>query len=117
LTNLLDWRLAVDMAQLALDPHAALSLSSPRWSRVADLAATTLVAARPGYSRITVAGLPALTDGAEAIIVTHPLWKADRTALGPQLAAAWDEAERGRGLRIDPQRSFISVFEALRRPV
>jgi DEAD/DEAH box helicase domain-containing protein len=115
--NLLDWRLAVDMAQLALDPHAALSLSSPRWSRVADLAATTLVAARPGYSRITVAGLPALTDGAEAIIVTHPLWKADRTALGPQLAAAWDEAERGRGLRIDPQRSFISVFEALRRPV
>jgi hypothetical protein len=114
--NLLDWRLAVDMAQLALDPNVPLLLSSPRWSRVADLAAITLEAARPGYGRITVAGLPALTNGVEAIIVTHPLWRTDRALLGPELAAAWDEAERGRRLRVDPQRSFISVFEALRRP-
>lgn len=115
--NLLDWRLAVDMAQLALDPAVPLLLSSPRWSRVADLAALTLEAARPAYRRVVLAGLPALTDGAEAIIVTHPLWRTDRAAIGAELAAAWDEAERTHGLRIDPQRSFISVFEALRRPV
>jgi hypothetical protein len=30
--NLLDWRLAVDMAALALDPHLQLSLASPRWA-------------------------------------------------------------------------------------
>ncbi len=114
--NLLDWRLAVDMAQLALDPNVPLSLSSPRWNRVADLAAITLEAARPGFRRITLGGLPALTDGAEAVIVTHPLWLTDRASIGPDLAAAWDEAERGRGLRVDPQQSFISVFEALRRP-
>ena len=114
--NLLDWRLAVDMARLALDPTVQVSLSLQRWSRVADLAATTLEAARPGYRRITVAGLPALTDGVEVIIVTHPLWLTDRASVGPELAAAWDEAERGCSLRIDPQHSFISVFEALRRP-
>jgi ATP-dependent helicase YprA (DUF1998 family) len=115
--NLLDWRLAVDMAQLALDPAVPLLLSSPRWSRVADLAAVTLEAARPGFSRTLFGGLPALTDGTEAVIVTHPLWLTDRTAVGPELAAAWDDAERNHGLRVDPQRSFISVFEALRRPV
>ena len=104
------------MAQLALDPTVQVSLSLPRWGRVADLAATTLEAARPGYRRITVAGLPALTDGVEVIIVTHPLWLTDRASLGRELAAAWDEAERGRNLRIDPQHSFVSVFEALRRP-
>ena len=115
--NLLDWRLAVDMAQLALDPAVPLLLSSPRWSRVADLAGVTLEAARPGYTRTVLGGLPALTDGTEALIVTHPLWNTDRATVGPELAAAWDDAERGRGLRVDPQRSFISVFEALRRPV
>ena len=114
--NLLDWRLAIDMAQLALDPSAPISLASPQWSRVADVAATTLEAARPTSRRTVIAGLPALTDGAEAVIVTHPLWRTERAALGPELAAAWDEAERVRGLRISPT-SFISVFEALRRPV
>jgi hypothetical protein len=114
--NLLDWRLAVDMAALALDPHFQLSLSAPRWARIADLAAITLQAARPGYSRISLAGLPAITNGTEVIIVTHPLWRTDRTLLGPEIAAAWDDAERNHNLRVDPQRSFISVFEALRRP-
>ena len=42
--NLLDWRLAIDMARLALDPLEPISLASPRWSSVADLAAQTLEA-------------------------------------------------------------------------
>jgi DEAD/DEAH box helicase domain-containing protein len=92
-------------------------MSSPRWSRVSDLAAVTLEAARPGFSRTMFGGLPALTDGTEAVIVTHPLWLTDTTRVGPILAAARDDAERNHGLRVDPQRSFISVFEVLRRPV
>jgi hypothetical protein len=114
--NLLDWRLAVDMANLALDSNSAISLSSPLWVRVADLAATTLEAARPGFSRTNFGGLPGLSNGTEAIIVTHPLWLTDRAGAGPEIAAAWDDAERNRGLRVDPAWSFISVFEALRRP-
>jgi hypothetical protein len=115
--SLLDWRLAIDMARLALDPAAVISLSSPLWARVANTAAVTLAAARPNFRQTTIAGQPAITDGQEIIFVTHPLWISDRARLGPELAAAWDEAERTRGLRIDPERSFISIFEALRRPI
>lgn len=104
------------MARLALDPSANISLSDPLWSRIADVAAATLAAARPTHRRTTIAGLPAVTDGAEVLIVTHPLWQNDRSSLGPELAAAWDEAERVQGLAVDPRKSFVSVFEALRRP-
>ena len=113
--SLLDWRLAVDMARLALDPLEPLSLASPPWRDVADVAARTLEAARPAYSRTVIADLPAVSDGADVIFVTHPLWQTGET-IGPELAAAWDEAERVHGLTIDPEGSFISVFEALRRP-
>ena len=113
--NLLDWRLAMDMATLALDPHVALSVTSPRWHRVADLAAVTLEGARPRYRRTTVAGLHAVTDGTEVIVVTHPLWLTDPTQRCTELAAACADAA-GRGLQIDPVHGFVSVFEALRRP-
>jgi hypothetical protein len=115
--NLLDCRLAIDMASLALNANSAISLSSPLWARVTGLAVSTLAAARPGFSRATFAGLHGLTNGSEAIIVTHPLWLTDRSSAGPEVAAAWDDAERNHGLRVDPVKSFISVFEALRRPV
>lgn len=113
--NLLDWRLAVDMAALALNAATQLSLNTPMWTRVADLAATTLLSARVGFNRVTIAGLPALTNGTEVKIVAHPLWKTDRTSLGPELQAAWHDAEHTHRFRVDSQ-SFVSVFEALRRP-
>ncbi|RUU72036.1 DEAD/DEAH box helicase [Mesorhizobium sp. M2C.T.Ca.TU.009.01.2.1] len=114
--NLLDWRLAIDMANLALDASSPISLSSPLWARVASLAASTLAAARPGSVLMSFAGLPGLRNGSDAIIVTHPLWLTDRAGAGPEVAAAWDDAERCHGLRVDPSWSFVSVFEALRRP-
>jgi hypothetical protein len=114
--NLLDWRLAIDMANLALDANSVISLASPLWVRVAALAASTLEAARPGFAPATFASLPGLTNGSDAIIVTHPLWQTDRSGAGPEVAAAWDDAERNHGLSVDPSWSFISVFEALRRP-
>jgi hypothetical protein len=90
-------------------------VTSPRWQRVADLAAATLEGARPRYGRTTLAGLPAITDGTEAIIVTHPLWLTDPAQRCAELAMACADAT-GRGLQIDQARSFVSVFEALRRP-
>jgi hypothetical protein len=113
--NLLDWRLAIDMANLALDANSAISLSSTLWMRVTDLAGSTLTAARPGFTRTTFADLPGLSNGTDAIIMIHPLWLADRARAGAEVGAAWDDAERN-GLRVDPSWSFISVFEALRRP-
>jgi hypothetical protein len=115
--NLLDWRLAVDMARLSLDAIAPISITSPLWSRISNAAARTLEAPRPGYHQTVIAGLPAVTDGREVIMLTHPLWGTDRTRLCPELAAAWDEAEQRHGLQVDPASSFVSVFEALRRPI
>ena len=115
--NILDWRLAIDMARLALNPLEAVSIASPRWSGVADVAARTLEAARPGFQRTVIAGLPAVSDGSQVLIVTHPLWRTERKPVAPELSAAWDESEKVHGLKIDPDASFISVFEALRRPV
>ena len=107
--NLLDWRLAVDMAALALDPNVQISLGTPMWTRVAGIAATTLLSARTGFNRITVAGLPAVTNGTEIRIVTHPLWRTEQASLGPELAQAWDEAERARGLRVDFAKLHLGV--------
>jgi hypothetical protein len=113
--SVLDWRLAIDMACLALDPGAPITVASPLWSRVAATASLTLAGARPGFQQTAIAGLPAVTNGRDVIIVTHPLWRADRGT--PEVAAAWDEAQRVRGLTVDPETSFMSVFEALRRPI
>ena len=113
--NLLDWRLAVDMSELALDSGAVVSLATDRWRSIAETAARTLGSARLGYTQTRLAGLPALTDGTTAVMVTHPLWRTDRTTCVPELAAAWDMAEQ-QGLEVEEQESFISVFEALRRP-
>ena len=115
--NLLDWRLAIDMAQLALKPDHPVSLTSQSWSGVAELAARTLETVRPGFRRMVIADLPAVSDGTHVLIVTHPLWCTERREIGRELEAAWDESEGTHGIKIDPNGSFISVFEALRRPL
>jgi len=113
--SLLDWRLGVDMAALALDTNAAITLASPLWARVAGVAATTLAAARPGYTATAFVGVPAVTNAAEVILVTHPLWHTDPALQPPELVAACHEATV-QGLHVDAADSFVSVFEALRRP-
>lgn len=113
--NLLDWRLAFDMARLALDASTQISLAAPHWTRVADLAAVTLAAARRGWQRTTFAGLPAVSNGREAVIVVHPLWNTSQAWLGPEVAAAWNDAQRG-GHQVT-ESSFVSVFKALRQPL
>jgi hypothetical protein len=49
-------------------------------------------------------------------LVTHPLWHTDSALQPPELAAACHEAETVQGLRVVAADSFVSVFEALRRP-
>lgn len=109
---LLDWRLALDMARLALDPAAGIDLASGTWAlllqRIAspylrglNLAETTLGGLCAGVNQVTN----------EAVILTHPLWDVDQSNLRADLAAAIGEAER-RGLRPVP----YSVFRAARFP-
>ncbi len=109
---LLDWRTAIDMARLALDPGAQIDLTPDWW---VPLVARTAVPYFQGLNLTptTLAGLPVGTSAAtnEAIILTHPVWDTDRANLRPDVAAAVADAER-QGLT----PVLRSVFRAVRFP-
>ncbi len=109
---LLDWRTAIDMTRLALDPGAQIDLATSWW---APLVARVAIPYFRGLNLTptTLAGLPAGTTAAtkEAIILTHPLWDTDPVNFRPDVAAAVAEAER-QGLT----PVLRSVFRAVRFP-
>lgn len=111
----LDWRLALDVADLANgDP-----LGIDRWLERADELTSGFVQAFGGYTPLSVtsaAGLPALVSterGGCAVLLGHPLWR--RTALGVNDAQTVAIAELTRsGVR----HVSLSDLHALdRRPV
>jgi hypothetical protein len=110
--SILDWRLGLDLARLALDPAAPIDFSVPYWQGLDATAATPYFAAMPGWQHVTFAGLQAGRRGSQAEIITHPLWDCDPNRFGPQLAAAYAQAAAA-GCQ---QVRFKSVFEVLRRP-
>lgn len=112
--TLLDWRLAIDMARLALGSADDISLSSELWAGVAKMAAQMLDAARPKHELRTIGNLPALVKGERAAFVTHPLWQTT-PPYAPEVETALTAA-RTLGLTVVPDEDFISVFQALRVP-
>jgi Lhr-like helicase len=109
---LLDWRLALDMARLALDASAPIDLTSSWWaSLVGRVAAPYFLGL--GMTPTTLGGLPAgiSTMTNEVFILVHPLWDRDRANFRPEVAAAVADAERRR-LRWE----LRSVFRAVRFP-
>jgi DEAD/DEAH box helicase domain-containing protein len=109
--NILDWRLGLDLARLALDSNAAIDFSVPYWQGVDLAAATPYFAAMPGWQQVTFAGLQAGTRGNRIEIITHPLWNTDPNSPGPHLQAAYAQAQ-GAGYVVTTK----SIFEVLRRP-
>ncbi len=109
---LLDWRIALDMTQLALDPAARIDLASAWWAPLVARVANPYFRGL-GLTPTTLGGLPAGTSTAlnEAFILTHPLWDTHRANLRPEVAAAIVDAER-QGLR----PVLKSVFRAVRFP-
>jgi len=110
--SILDWRLGLDLARLALDPAALIDFTVPYWHGVDTLAAGPYFAAMPGWQHVMFGGLHAGRRTNRATIITHPLWDCDRNRFGPQLANAYAQAVAA-GCQ---QVSFKSVFEVLRRP-
>ena len=110
--SILDWRLGLDLARLALDPSAPIDFDVPYWRGLDSAAATPYFAARPDWQHVTFGGLQAGRRGNHVEIITHPLWDCDPNRLGPQLATAYKQAI-GQGCQ--PVR-LKSVFEILRRP-
>lgn len=110
--SILDWRLGLDLARLALDPTAPIDFSVPYWQSMDAVAAGPYFAAMPGWQAVTFGGLCAARRNNRAVIITHPLWDCDPNRFGPQLANAYAQAVAA-GCQ---QVGFKSLFEVLRRP-
>jgi hypothetical protein len=110
--SILDWRLGLDMANLALDASAPIDFSPPYWAGIPDLATQRLHDALPGSSLLNLAGLPTVGFGQTAFIAAHPLWDVRPASLHPGLAAA-QAAATAAGLAPD----FRSTFMLIRRPL
>ncbi len=109
--NILDWRLGLDLARLALDPNAPIDFSVSYWQGLEAAAAGPYFAAMPGWQQVTFGGLQAGRRGNQVEIITHPLWNTDFNHVGPQLAAAYAQA-----VAAGCQVTLKSIFEVLRRP-
>ena len=109
--NILDWRLGLDLARLALDPTARIDFSVPYWSGRDTAAASPYFAALPGWQETSYAGLCVGRFGNQVEIITHPLWNTDPNHFCEQVASAYAEA-----VADGSQVKLKSIFEVLRRP-
>jgi len=109
--NILDWRLAMDMVRLSLDPNATIDFTVPYWQGLDQIVVPPYFQA-VGLHQVQLGGLIAGRDGNYVEIITHPLWNCDPNSFGPTLANAYSQALAAGATEIE----FKSVFEILRRP-
>lgn len=109
---LLDWRLALDMVHLALDPTATPDLNRGYWaSLVASI--TQRYFAGLQMNPTTLGGLPTGIDPLtnKAKILIHPLWDTTPANYRPEVATAVADAE-AQGLKPE----LRTIFRAVRFP-
>jgi DEAD/DEAH box helicase domain-containing protein len=107
---LLDWRIGLDMAYLALDRNASISLTSRHWPEVAQYLVNTYFKAHD-LAPTKLAGQTAGVRNQIAYLLTHPLWSLYPAQWRPEIARA-EAAAQSQGLRLEP----LPVFQALRVP-
>lgn len=110
--NILDWRLGLDLARLALDPAAPIDFTVSYWQNLATTAASAYIASQPQWQFLRLAGIPAGRRGTTVEIIVHPMWSTDPNNFCPQLAAAYAQGQAMGAHRI----TCKSIFEVLRRP-
>lgn len=108
--NILDWRLGLDLARLALDTAAPIDFTPAYWHGVSAAAAAPYFAAL-NMTPATFHGLDAGVSAAGVEILIHPLWDIDAANRHPQLQAAMMQAATT-GLPVRTR----SLFDVLRRP-
>ena len=93
----LDWRLALDVADLA----AGRPMELERWMRLSPFATRQFVVGFGGafddLVEREIGGVDVLVAGSRAVAVGHPLWSHDSNTLDPQQAAV-EEQLKGEGL-------------------
>jgi DEAD/DEAH box helicase domain-containing protein len=108
--NILDWRLGLDLARLALDPAAPIDFNVPYWRGIDGRTAAAYFAAQ-NSQHVMIAGLQAGQTNGELEFLVLPLWSTDPANLHPQVQAAAAHATAN-GMTWTTR----SLFEVLRRP-
>jgi hypothetical protein len=105
---LLDWRLGIDIALLALDATASVDLHAPHWSALTEKAAKSLARAFGATEPVFTEGLWTIhTKTGLPVVLTHPLWSPQHPLI-IRLAGV---------LGADPNAlQRCTLFDALRRP-
>jgi DEAD/DEAH box helicase domain-containing protein len=104
--NILDWRMGLDVARLALDENAAVDFTAPHWQVLP--AASDAYFAALGWTATVLAGLPAARSGSRGEVIVHPLWSDSH----PQSSQARVEAQMSGINELESK----TLFEVLRRP-
>jgi hypothetical protein len=104
--NILDWRMAIDLARLALDAGASVDFSTAHWQSIVDSVPPAYFGAL-GWTPTTFGGLPAACSGTRGECIVHPLW----AGLHPTILQADKDASTS-GVQLQKK----TLFEAVRRP-
>jgi hypothetical protein len=105
--NILDWRMALDIANLALGAGARVDFTTPHWQPLVTAVSTSYFAAL-GWAPTVFAGLPAARSGARCELIVHPLWASTH----PTILQAQREATAAGATPLRPK----TLFELVRRP-
>jgi len=105
---ILDWRLAVDMARLALDSNAPVDFTVQYWQPLLA-AVTTPYFNALGSTPVCFGGLPGARSGTRGEFIVHPLWAANH----PTVLLARAEATAAGITQLQQPKT---LFELLRRP-
>ena len=105
--NILDWRLALDIARLALDAHAPVDFTTTHWQPLVTTATTSYFNAL-GWTPAAFGGLQAARSAARGELVVHPLWANTH----PDIL----RAERGALVAGITELHSKTLFELVRRP-
>lgn len=107
---LLDWRIGLDMARLALDATAMPTLQTDYWQDIVARVEREYYGAH-GLQKAQIGGVPAgLRDG-RVYALRHPMWAEHDAWRGPELAGAAVAARRS-GLTLVVK----SLFDVIRVP-
>jgi Lhr-like helicase len=109
---LLDWRLGLDMVELALDPAALPDLGRDRWQDIVQRATGGLFSAHGITAHDFGAGAaPGGTKEGTAYLLRHPLWHGEPAHHpGPLAQAAATAGRQGHDPRV------VSLFDIIRVP-
>ena len=104
--NILDWRMALDVAQIALDGNTRVDFATPYWQSLVSSAAPLYFQAL-GWTATTFGGLPAVRSGVRGEVLVHPLWSPTN-----QLVTQAIREAQTNGVTVQ----IKTLFEVLRRP-